>query len=338
MQSKDVLNLDVIDDAFGKSSDLYRDVLQISKSAGPGQIHDAYFERRDKLYETLSSVDNRGNHRTRREAERKMDAVVCAIRVLGNPDLRAQYDRMRSQRIGSRKNRLGQRRIRASEEVPELNISTTTGSTMMSKDESYEPKSRSISYTMETPSSPGSPERRSPIGVQRSSARITPEKKSRSRRRKSEESASVDQSESINIVVTPEKVRGAASSRQAPATDHRDDSSQFSGSSSDEGTMMTVETYDVPKPPTGFFEKVKAEVVGALDDTSRSFEQVFSAFTLREEDIQAVVTKIDKAKVQIRTGSVLPAATQNDDKKRGRSRSAHKSRSKSASKSRKGRR
>jgi hypothetical protein len=39
--------------------------------------------------------------------------------------------------------------------------------------------------------------------------------------------------------------------------------------------------------------------MGALDDTSQSFHQVFSVFTLREEEIEAVTGRIDKARRQM---------------------------------------
>jgi hypothetical protein len=46
----------------------------------------------------------------------------------------------------------------------------------------------------------------------------------------------------------------------------------------------------------GFLDWIHIELLGALDDTSRSFEQVMNVFTLQEEDILAVTGHIDKAK------------------------------------------
>lgn len=57
-----------------------------------------------------------------------------------------------------------------------------------------------------------------------------------------------------------------------------------------------VSTYDGNK---SFLDHVHDEVVGALEDTARSLEDVFHVFTLREEDIKAVMKRIDKAKVDL---------------------------------------
>ena len=62
------------------------------------------------------------------------------------------------------------------------------------------------------------------------------------------------------------------------------------------------------KRPEGLLDRIRMEFLGALDDTSRSFEQVFHAFTLQEEDIDAVVRRIDKAKQQIIHGPHHSAA------------------------------
>lgn len=312
IQSNGVLNLDVIDDAYGKWADLYADVLEIRPTAGPGQIHDAYFARRDALYKSLASMES---GRSRREAERRMDAVVCAIRVLGDPDLRAQYDGIRTQRMMRRRPRKD-----------------------TSNDGEFEAKSRSMSYSMDTePSSPGA-ERRSPVGI-RKGIRITTDTVTRGRRRKNSEwSQSSTQRlspSSSPVVVTPDKIVARASSQST--IEKRDDMSQSYNSSSDddEVTMMTVETYDVPRRPKGFLDRVRAEVVGALDDTSRSFEQVFNAFTLREEDIQAVVGKIDKVKIDLASGNVKPNGHAADSK---RQRSRSSARKRSPSKARRSRR
>ena len=50
---------------------------------------------------------------------------------------------------------------------------------------------------------------------------------------------------------------------------------------------------------TGVIDYVRDEVLGAIEDTSSSLEQVLNAFTLQEEDIVAVMGKIDKAKRQM---------------------------------------
>jgi hypothetical protein len=76
----------------------------------------------------------------------------------------------------------------------------------------------------------------------------------------------------------------------------------------EEGTILTFDDLEggdeIPKRPEGFLDRVRMEFLGALDDTARSFEQVFHAFTLQEEDIDAVVRRIDKAKLQIYHGKL----------------------------------
>ena len=90
-------NLEVIYQAFGERADLYRDVLQVKSSASAEQIQMAYFDRRSELFALLASIDSEeeqdditASHRF--HAERKMDAVVMAVRILGDPQLRQEYD------------------------------------------------------------------------------------------------------------------------------------------------------------------------------------------------------------------------------------------------------
>lgn len=90
-------NLEVIYQAFGEHADLYEDVLQVKASATAEQIQMAYFDRRSELFALLASIDSEeeqdditASHRF--HAERKMDAVVMAVRILGDPQLRQEYD------------------------------------------------------------------------------------------------------------------------------------------------------------------------------------------------------------------------------------------------------
>ena len=90
------LDLKVIDDAFGKTSDLYTDVLQVSTGATQEEIQLAYFDRRSELFTLLAKIDSKPQSESmvtqRYKAERKMDSVVLAVRILGDPSLRATYD------------------------------------------------------------------------------------------------------------------------------------------------------------------------------------------------------------------------------------------------------
>lgn len=87
-----MLNLRLIDDAFGPSSDLYRDVLGVKANASPEQIQRAYLSRRNDLFTLLEQGMNGS-------AEREMDAVVLAMRILGDPSLRNHYDDLRNERM-----------------------------------------------------------------------------------------------------------------------------------------------------------------------------------------------------------------------------------------------
>lgn len=106
-------NLAVVNDAFGYNADLYTDVLQVQPNAGAEQIQEAYFDRRNDLFLILADIDNANDDdddgaviadssvtdARRRKAERQMDAVVCAVRILGDPDLRLEYDDLRTERM-----------------------------------------------------------------------------------------------------------------------------------------------------------------------------------------------------------------------------------------------
>jgi len=90
-------NLEVIYAAYGELADLYKDVLQVKPSATAEQIQMAYFDRRSELFALLASIDSEeeqdditASHRF--HAERKMDAVVMAVRILGDEQLRQEYD------------------------------------------------------------------------------------------------------------------------------------------------------------------------------------------------------------------------------------------------------
>ena len=102
------LNLSVVNEAYGNNADLYLHVLRVKPNAGSAQIQEAYFDRRNELFYILSKMnrpepeDNDDDDQPQQKQyimERKMDAVVCAVRILGDPDLRLQYDDVRTERI-----------------------------------------------------------------------------------------------------------------------------------------------------------------------------------------------------------------------------------------------
>ena len=75
------------------------DVLAVPSDAGPSQIQAAFFDRRYELSENMSK-DGAGEGGQGQElgpwerhlAERSMDAVVSAYRILSDPKIRAEYD------------------------------------------------------------------------------------------------------------------------------------------------------------------------------------------------------------------------------------------------------
>ena len=127
--------MSVIDEAYGPHCDLYRDVLGVHSNATPEQMQHAYFHRRNELFQLLNSMEQdeqdsiTDSHRF--HAERKLDAVVTAMRILGDPELRIQYDDMRHERMkkGSnlqRNNNNINPALRDFEDEPEMTRSTST--------------------------------------------------------------------------------------------------------------------------------------------------------------------------------------------------------------------
>jgi hypothetical protein len=84
-------NLKVLDDAFGEGTDLYGDVLGVQSNASAEQIQAAFLQRHRDLFQRLERNDA--------TAERQMDAVVLAARILGDAAARVEYDDVRPLRI-----------------------------------------------------------------------------------------------------------------------------------------------------------------------------------------------------------------------------------------------
>ena len=195
-----------------------------------------------------------------------MAAVVTAMRILGDSELRVEYDDLRSERLSSRVSPMRS-------DNAEIHVSDRTK-----------------------------------------------HKKSRSTYRPSKASR-YQQPPSKTRFVSPDAKRGAASR----AREYRDESLTDStmdmtlesnvptsnttyGESTldmtDEGTIMSDagSTYSEGTLTTyrkGFAGRIHDEVLGALEDTTMSFQQILHVFTLREEDIKAVTGRIHKAKRQM---------------------------------------
>ena len=92
----------VIDSVFGRSSDLYRDVLGISPDATRKEIRAAFADLRDEFFLFQLQVEEGNVVVTEGQLEfskRRMDAVVAAFRILHDPNLRVFYDEFRYKRL-----------------------------------------------------------------------------------------------------------------------------------------------------------------------------------------------------------------------------------------------
>lgn len=306
------LQLEVINEAFGPTADLYKDVLGVKSNASSDQIQRAYFERRNELFELLAESESSPTQDTavatrRFQAERKMDAIVMSLRILGNSDSRARYDDIRAERVSAGGNK-------AAAEIPVTTTYVTYS--MDAGDIPMKPKSvlkkssypavnsdsfdngTEISSEMTTPES--SPER-----PDRGLFSFGSENKRKSSKRKARR-VSPDEIRNKTTTTSRKKKTMTTTTTQARTLDDSFVSSTVGAESDMEASVetersfrtleTTLTTYEKNR---GYFQAFKDEVLGALDDTSQSFHQVFSVFTLREDEIDAVAGRISKARRQM---------------------------------------
>jgi hypothetical protein len=390
------IDLSVAEAAYGKHCDLYRDVLQVHPKASAQKIQDAYFTRRKHLFQVLSHLEQSTEPRTkqselkRRRAERKMDAVVSAVRILGDAELRVQYNEVRKRRppqpqpamnnnnhsssdTTNKKRRAKQQSSSSSKphhhqqtsspELPSLHDTSNSSTNItdeystsheISDDEEEEANGRggrdkvTTNHTAPTTptAAPAAPLKSALLLSTRSKTRVAfagpnnnknkdqippPQQPSSSKRRPVAAAAagrkppsSTRAASTAKSAVVADETESNGSASLLMLSDTEDDEEE----DGEEGTTLCSATVyddldddvvssrgdrllpDVPRPPEGLLDRVRMEFLGALDDTARSFEQVFNAFTLQEEDIDAVVRRIDKAKLQIIQGhtTTAPAA------------------------------
>jgi hypothetical protein len=326
--SKPITNLDlrVVDEAFGKYSDLYEDVLRVGTTATQEDIQLAYFDRRSELFTLLAKIDAKPQSESmvnqRYKAERKMDSVVLAVRILGDPNLRVAYDRIRSRRL-----QIGTTPSKSYKEAaPRLVTPTAAAAGEEGNPASYDTR------VMEDSGHVGMEDR----------AAMSPPRDKREERRKKE-----SPKRSRNLFSSPgknDRKRGSSKNRPLNATppestesldammddDDGDDddvvpvdktgtveetSTAMESRQEDDtlaGTLETASTHDVESGEKGsgmfsclagsrIFRKISDEISGACEDTLVSVDQVFNAFTLTDKDIKAVTKKIHKAKRQLDT-------------------------------------
>jgi hypothetical protein len=87
--------------------------------------------------------------------------------------------------------------------------------------------------------------------------------------------------------------------REYPASEGEDTTADDTMNWTDEGTLVSETSDGTALKSKGFVERVSDELCGAVEDTAKSFDQVFNVFTLQEEDIRAVRYRIDKFREQI---------------------------------------
>lgn len=85
--------LSAIEGAYdGKKVDLYKNVLKVSPHASQAEIQKAFFQRRQELFVTL------GDPRKKQRAEKQMDALVLCYRIVGDLQMRQEYNSFRTKR------------------------------------------------------------------------------------------------------------------------------------------------------------------------------------------------------------------------------------------------
>jgi hypothetical protein len=324
--SKPITNLDlhVVDESFGKYSDLYEDVLRVGTTATQEDIQCAYFDRRSELFTLLVKIDAKPQSESmvnqRYKAERKMDSVVLAVRILGDPNLRVAYDRIRSRRL-----QIGTTPSKSYKEAaPRLVTPTAAAGGDEGNPASYDTRVMEDSghVGMEDPAAMSTPgdkrvERRKKESPTRSRNLFSSPGKN-DRKRGSSKNRSInatppESTESLDAMlddddddVVPVDKTGTVE-ETSTAMESRQEDDTFAG------TLDTASTHDVESSGekgsgmfsclagSRIFRKISDEISGACEDTLVSVDQVFNAFTLTDKDIKAFTKKIHKAKRQLDT-------------------------------------
>lgn len=291
MSSKQ-LDLTVIDEAYGDFADLYSDVLRVSVAATPEQIQMAYFDRRSELFTVLAKMDARPQDdktlQDRMEAELKMDSVVLAVRILGDPAQRLLYDRMRQKRL------LNRRRAQHGQ-LPGHKPRVTSGFDSATVEAEDDDRRRVKRDQKKSRSSDSQKERRN---------------KNRKRKEEQEEDPADEEppalSSSRNKAVPKLDTVDSLDeqSLQQCSTKDTDEMRQDDGDT----TVYSLTSVVDDRKKSSYFSffshsrimrKISDEISGACEDTLISVDQVFNAFTLTDKDIRAVTRRIDKAKRQL---------------------------------------
>ena len=290
----DRLNLQVIDKAYGPYADLYVDVLRVSYLASDKEIQAAFFSRRTEIFAILSKLncdDDSENDEIalsqRRFAERRMDAVVMAFRILKAPESRKAYEKERERRIAG----------------------------------------RLASASASVSGSPSPEQKDSPKGVEELVRPVYIEESVSHSRKIAVEVANATvetftkQSRKTRAPVSPRStVKSRGLPRRTDDSIGRDVSQASTDDSGEEhreerSDRETSSLHDVAghvqrrrrrhegviekKSESSLVRTIADEVHGVYLDTMTAFDQVFNAFTLQEQDILAVCGRIEIAKKQL---------------------------------------
>ncbi|GAX17262.1 hypothetical protein FisN_10Lh120 [Fistulifera solaris] len=231
-----LLDLQAVDDAFGPNADLYKDCLRVSNHATCREIHDAFFVKRRELLHKLEQGQ---------DCQKQIDAVVLAVRILGDVERRAQYDDLRVERM--------QRNASEPHALPHSR-------------HQHVPRNHEMPYPLIT------------------------ETNSDAERLNTDDDISSAPPQRRTRIVTPEpKVDDATTVYTY------DDTVTMDPTIMDDMTLLSSDTH----LPRTFLDRLTLECMGAFEDTSKSLEEVFGVFTLQDDEIDAVVKRINKAKRQM---------------------------------------
>ena len=292
------MDLTVIDQAYGPDADLYVDVLRVSYLASTDDIQIAFFDRRSELFSVLSHLTQETEEHEhdeislsqRRFAERRMDAVVLAFRILKDSKLRQDYHQIRQGRLSRRANSLRaplpkqtnrQKIVEEPKPKPKTKVKPIA-----------ESKPKPIPKLKAKPKLIAKPKPKQPV-----------------------------------LLNTQRTERGrSARRREIPPDDLPTSDGETFATTDDETTTFTVEdmteddysmvSRDVPQSMADRFRQRSAkyggilscirensficrctdEIQGTVSDSCGALDQVFNVFTLQERDINAVCSRIEKAK------------------------------------------
>ena len=304
-------DLAVVDDAYGTFADLYSDVLRVSVVATHEQIQLAYFDRRSELFTLLAKIDTKEQTEEaveeRFQAERRMDAVVLAVRILGDTEQRLAYDKIRQERLLNRR-RAAQGHLPGHE--PDIRATSALDSVDEQDDHKRGKRNsrRDRKRDTEVRSSGDKRDKRKKAGSEKKSSRsensASPPRRPREPS-KSQHKLSLDQSKETvdteHMTEDDESPRRAKGFRGNGDEDRQDaDDATYQTEIASVASGRAEGKSDILSCITNsrILRSISDEISGACEDALVSVDQVFNAFTLTDKDIRAVTKRIDKAKQQ----------------------------------------